>query len=458
MKRNFLSIFLTVCLLTFSCSGTKENTSNESNQNTEQEEGDKDEDSDPSSNPEPLPGTDIETSTPILSVSASCANNDSGVKDGGWYEVKFEFTTSEENNVTLKRMENGKWMYNSKQIGTLSLDEFNLIVYAEFPRTKTCLVYVPEISDVDDSDKKTISISGDFIVNDGTKDYTVTTIIDIPIAHLDSELVCVDGDNIAIDIQQDNWDLVSDKDKVVAYMDAVYSNMFNLTNVTPFPGKKITYQEWPAHPYWAYVIGDNIVRLNTNYVSNSVKKMDNDQLSFGWTHEMGHSFDGDYGEYYNDGTYTEMQANIKLSYVVEQICTENDKLRMVNTNKNNTIQTGKDYNDDYFLPYCDQYLDSGRAYTTMASDEYHAFYLEVIRSTSWDTMKKFYRVYQQMDKANVAVPSTGTEKVELSFTVLEYCSGLDLSDKFDTWRITISESRRKELIEKYKIEDCYNKI
>lgn len=273
---------------------------------------------------------------------------------------------------------------------------------------------------------------------------------------LNSPLVVREGEHVKFTFQEDTWDAYNiteaQKDKAVAYMDEVYEILEELMEVQPFDGEKINYLESTENPYWAYA--GNPTVLNTYYVPASLNKMANDKLSFGWIHETGHNFDMPYGQdWYYEGNYTETHANIKLSYVIEQMCVEGRDCRMVSLIDSDLV-TGVEFNNEYFAPKGDSYKASTRAYTTLTNDEIHALYHQVIRDTDWNTLKRFYSYYKALSESGQMTPwDDSTEEILLSYTILDKASGMDLVSLYEEWRIPLTRDDMDKLTTEYKLND-----
>lgn len=274
--------------------------------------------------------------------------------------------------------------------------------------------------------------------------------IEVPVAKLLTPLVSYKGKYIEVVLQEKTWANVNDPQKIATYIDDAYAAMFELTGRRPYNGDRVALKECPRNPYFAYA-GNPIV-LNGAHVLNSVKSFDNDRVDFGWIHEMGHDFDDVIGQYYNYGTFTEFQANIKLSYAIEQLCTEESVLKIKSWVDKKSLLMGTSFNNEYFAPKADKYLaDTTRSWETLSSDEYHAMFHRVIRQHGWEVMKKYYRVFGSLSKSGIVAPK-GRERIYLSLAVLDKCCKQDLVPIFTKWRIPADHKKMKLISEKYKLE------
>ena len=367
-----------------------------------------------------------------------------GFMNNGWGSIIFDFVSADAASVKVKEV-TGTWVAGGQKYHSFKVG-FNLDVPTSGKASKSFITWMPGKSESLAKDGDPV-VEGKVILTDGrTTEYSVV----IPVAVLPSPMKLIKADKVGVELQETTWAAVKNPEKVVSYLDRVYKHMEDLTSNSPYNGELLVLKECPRNPYFAYA-GNPIV-LNTSFVRNSVASFDNDLVDFGWVHEMGHDFDDRIGHWYNNGTFTEFQANIKLSYVIEKMCTKKSDIKIKSWVDKKTLLDGVSFNDEYFAPYGERYLESGRKYETMSSDEYHALFLKVIREKSWKVMKKFYRIFGDLSRSGMKTPPQH-EKVFLALAVLDYASGKDLSPLYAEWRIPLSREMLDALIVKYKVKD-----
>ncbi|MFR9523790.1 MAG: M60 family metallopeptidase [Rikenellaceae bacterium] len=273
--------------------------------------------------------------------------------------------------------------------------------------------------------------------------------VDVVIASLPSPMKIIKGKYIGIELQESTWAEVDHDKKIVKYVDQTYKWMQDLTSNTPYNGDLMILLEAPENPYYAYA-GNPIV-MNTKFVAKAAATFDNDLVEFGWVHEMGHDFDDVIGNWYNWGTFTEFQANIKLSYVVEMMCKPKSKIKINSWVDKKTPMDGVEFNDEFFVPYSKAYLASDKAWTEMISDDYHSLFMAVIREQGWGVLKDFYATFGELSKRADNYPH-GMDRVELALSVFDKCAGGDLSELYAQYRIPLDKAKMSKILQKYNIE------
>lgn len=367
-----------------------------------------------------------------------------GFMNDGWGTIVFDLKSVSSECVTINSVE-CKWIANG-DIYHSFVEKMNTKVPANGNVKKPVIVWMPKQSELLVKGNNPL-LSGIIKLDNGkSKSFSV----EIPISKLHSPTVLKKGEKVGLELQMTTWDKIENPEKIVKYLDNVYRQMVELTGNIPYNGELLVLKESPRNPFFAYA--GNPIILNTSFVMNSAKSFDNDAMDFGWVHEMGHDFDDSIGSWYNEGTFTEFQANIKLSFVIEKICTDNSLLKIRSLVNKKTLLDGRSFNDEYFIPYGERYLSSNRTYDTMSSDEYHALFLKVIRDKGWKVMKEFYKIYGRLVHSGIELPPRH-EKVFLALAVLDYVSGMDLAPLYNQWRIPLSRTMLDALIVKYQIED-----
>ncbi len=368
-----------------------------------------------------------------------------GFMNNGWGNIFFAFVNHNGEQVSVKKI-TGTWKVDGEGYHNWSVD-CNLQLSKDKEASHMVTTWMPSKSEELVKAKGSQPyVEGDALLSNGEKvHYTVS----IPVAVLPSPIKSYVGKYVSVDLQETTWAKVKNPDKVLEYLDETYKHMCDLTYNEPYNGDIISILEAPRNPYFAYA--GNPIILNTSFVDASVARFDNDLVDFGWVHELGHDFDDVIGHWYNYGTFTEFQANIKLSYVVDMMCTEKDDYRIISWDDRKIPQIGTEFNDEYFLPYGERYLASDRDMSQMSSDEYHALFLEVIRAEGWKVMKGFYKTYHKLVKSGQEPPQN-QERVLLALAVLDNNSKMDMAPIYEKWRIPLDKEKMNSLLNKYGIK------
>jgi len=368
-----------------------------------------------------------------------------GFMNGGYGSYKFTVINNTKK-VIVADYATGVWHAGGQQYGEWK-NNLHLTVNPGEEQTNSFIGWMPPQTE-DLAKRQTPEVKGSVYIKQGKKVTELAYSVAVPVAKLPTALKVMEGNFVNLDLQEQTWNDVKHPEKVVGYLDMVYLCMQNLTANSPFKGEKMILKECPENPYFAYA-GNPIV-LNTGFVPKSVERFDNNEIDFGWVHEMGHNFDDEIGEWYNDGTFTEFQANIKLSYVVEQLCTENSNLRIKSWIDKESMLTGEKFNDEYFAPYGSKYLTSDRSWEELISDEYHSLFLSVIREKGWKVMEDYYRVFGDLARSGKKFPQ-GQDRVELSLAVFNHVAQNSLIPLYQKWRIPFTQQQLDSLLQKYGV-------
>ncbi len=369
-----------------------------------------------------------------------------GWMNGGYGSINFKFTNNAGVKVStgtitgewlVKGERYNKWDYNPNlQLAAGEEKKGNLIAWMP-PKTQKL------------AGESTPKITGQAKVMVGDEELEIPFSIDVPVAQLPTPLKSHDGKFVAVVLQEKTWKELKNPQKIANYIDDFYAQMLDLTGNRPFNGERMALKESPRNPYFAYA--GNPIILNTAFVLNSAKSFDGDQVDFGWVHEMGHDFDNGIGQYYNYGTFTEFQANIKLSYAIENLCTKNSTLKIKSWVDKKTLLTGEAFNDEYFAGAADNYLaNASRSWESLSSDEYHAMFHLVIRRYGWKVMKKYYRTFAKLRDKKVEVLN-GVDKIFLTLAVLDNCCKGDLVPIYQKWRIPVDGKKLQVIERKYDL-------
>ena len=370
-----------------------------------------------------------------------------GWMNGGYGILKFKFINNSDENIMTGEVD-GTWHVGGKMFNNWKYSP-NLTLLSGEEKVGDLIAWMPPQTE-ELSRGSVPRIEGSAIVIKGMEKIKIPFSIEVPVAKLASPLVSRRGKNIELIFQEKTWADVKYPEKIIAYLDDVYTAMYELTGYRPFNGNYISLKECPRNPYFSYA--GNPIILNGEFVARSVNSFDNDEIDFGWVHEIGQDFSDEMDLFYNNDVFTKMQANIKLSYVLDKLCTNESKLKIKSLVDKKTLVTGKVFNDEYFGTKGQNYLhDTTRSWKSLESDEYHALFLKVIRRHDWEIMKKFYRVFIKLNENRVNPPE-GVDRIILSLVVFDKCCDEDLVPLYKEWRLPVDYKVISEVSKKYQLD------
>jgi hypothetical protein len=212
--------------------------------------------------------------------------------------------------------------------------------------------------------------------------------------------------------------------------------MYELTTAKPV----VCYRGMNNLGAWG-TAGEGGINLDWTVVPGCMNDFNNGRIEFGLVHELGHCFDArNFPRWYITPVCGgETFGNLKLSYAVEQLLRKDNHYRI--EFGPGGMQTGYDFNTNFYLPPGDKYLaDKGRVWTQMSVDELHSFHLRLIRKYGWDVYKKWFRTYPQMEKAGFLAPPecNDIKRMIVICAILSHYTGEDLTGYFNQWRIPVT--------------------
>lgn len=276
----------------------------------------------------------------------------------------------------------------------------------------------------------------------------------VPGAELPEPLRRVEGETVALALMESRFREFMALPRTLAWMDACYESMIQLTGERPFGGRKMVFREAPPHPWWAYA-GEEMI-LNTDYVASTLKDFDDGLISFGWVHEVGHNFDT-LGEWYIwNAASAEFQANFKLAHAFETIADQSFRIKWTFVapgypppDKSLRL-SGPEFVERFFLLFGDGYLaDAGRDWLSLSSDEMHSFFQRLQRCYGWEPFRRWYRTYRRLHDAGKKPPESPEEKLRLAAAILARETGVDLVPVFQRWRFPVDAASVRTVAEKY---------
>jgi hypothetical protein len=303
-------------------------------------------------------------------------------------------------------------------------------------------------------------IAGTFTVKIDGKESLLNWRIEIPQAFLPEKTVLYKGKHVGLELMPSHLKRFPVDKKMVEVLDMVYEAMHDLTGYTPDGGKMLLIQESPAHPYWAYVEGaGKPIIMSTLCVDEVLTQIHENKMPWGWSHEMGHYFDILGHWYFWGPSSVEWQANWKLSYAYETIP---DRTYKADFNPDDglaysplhtrTMDAAK-WIDAVFLFRGDPYLgDPTRKWDSMTSDEFHSFFLRLVRIYGWEPFKRWYRTYDRFEKAGLKPPTTAEGTIQLIAAILSKETDTDLVPAFQRWRMPVTKADVEAMRKKYPID------
>ncbi len=389
-----------------------------------------------------------------VTVTAVCSPKEGWMADG-WGNCKFTFKNNGQTEAKITKWA-AHWEVAGKTIGDPWDGEFLLTIPAGKEAVKEETGWLPpEV--VEKSKPNNSLMVGKFTVQIDGKDTEVPFKLEVPEAKLPGPTKLIKGKKVGLELMTSKLDNFHSQKKITRWLDQCYNAMYDLTGQKPDNGKLIVIKESPAHPWWAYA--GNPIIMNTNYVANTLKEIDDGLMPFGWVHEIGHDFDVLGKWYIWNGPSAEWQANWKLVYAYEAISDRDFKAKW-GQNKDAGYQpaakevfiNGKQFVDSFFLFFGDPYLSNPtRTWDTMSSDEMHSFFQRLVRVYGWEPFKGWYRTYDRFEKLGLKEPDTPEGKIQLIAAILSNQTGVDLVPVFQRWRMPVTEDDVKAMMEKYPV-------
>jgi len=275
---------------------------------------------------------------------------------------------------------------------------------------------------------------------------------------LPEKTALVKGKHVCVELMPSHFEKNPVQKKMLGALDKCYLAMRDLTGYIPDDGKMLLYREIPKAGFYGGVMGaGKEVMMNTLYIDDAIKMFGEGNVAFGWVHEMGHYFDILGKWYYWNGATVEWQGNWKLTYAIEAVPL---KIKW-SPNKNIVFQpkgdgevvSGRQFNDSYFLFYGDRYLsDPTKKWDAMASDDFHSFFLRIVRAYGWEPFKRWYRTYDRFEKLGLKEPDSAEGKVNLICAILSKECGADLIPAFQIWRMPVTAEAVKAAKANYPVD------
>lgn len=384
-----------------------------------------------------------------------------GWMPGGWGGYRFRFTNASATPARLARWE-AHWEAQGHAIGQPWSAALDQPIPANGTAIKDEIGFLPREVVAAAQPDHPIMV-GRFFVQHGMAQRELPFRLTIPGAVLPEPLKSVQGQFVGLALMQSSYDDFSGLDQALRWLDRAYAAMHDLTGQRPGNGALLVLQEAPANPYYAYA--GNPIILNTRHVGSALHEISDDQMPFGWIHELGHTFDV-LGAWYNwNAAAAEFQANFKLAYAFEQL---DDRAWRIDWRKfhnpsyphpvGNTFMRGRQFVDALFTFNGDRYLaEPQRSWETLTSDELHAFFQRIQRIYGWEPFKRWYRAYGQLHENGYAPPATAIEKINVCAALLSRAVAADLAPVFARWRLPVTASTLDAAARNYDLDALFDR-
>jgi len=240
------------------------------------------------------------------------------------------------------------------------------------------------------------------------------------------------GRHVILDLYPEHYSYLKDMNLWVGQLDDAYKAYQDLVGQTPFGGDKITIKAVPENPGGEMVAG-NPVKWYDIYISDKLKSVsNNNDLSFGPIHELGHDFDINWQYYIGSSNFTNAEnwANFKLTYVADTLSAKYPDATFYQISSK-YLKIGEFSYKYFYEKYAKPWIDSGRTdWQNMNSDTYTGLLYSIKEQIGWEPFKKTFRDYATFTSDP---PSSDLGKVELFARTLSKNAGIDLTPQFRKW-------------------------
>jgi len=248
----------------------------------------------------------------------------------------------------------------------------------------------------------------------------------------------------------DDWKVATDPKEFMKFLDQVYLTMVELTCAQP----KMELRGYEKLGAWG-TAGIDGINIDWTCVQPFMKDFNTGKIEFGFVHEMGHVFDArDFPRWYiTPGCGGETFANIKLSYALERLLLKDNKFRI--EFGPGGLQTGYDFNNNFYLNAGAKYLAGDTAWDKMSVDDLHSFHMKLIRKVGWDVYKKWFRAYYRIEAQKDGRAPAGVAdplRINLICALLSMFSGEDLVADFQQWRMPVTDQSVLEVAKRYDLK------
>ena len=258
------------------------------------------------------------------------------------------------------------------------------------------------------------------------------------------------GLHVSARFRPDDWKILKDPMTFIGFLDQVYDTMVELTANQP-PMELRGYEKLGA---WG-TAGIDGINIDWTCVQPFMKDFTTGKIEFGFVHEMGHVFDArDFPRWYiTPQCGGETFGNIKLSYALERLLLKENRYRI--EFGPGGLQTGYDFNNNFYLNAGRKYLAGDTPWDKMGVDDLHSFHMTLIRKYGWDVYKKWFRVYYKIEAQKDGRAPAGVNdpvRINLVCALLSMFASDNLVPEFQKWRFPVTDKSVMKVFKRYKLK------
>jgi len=248
----------------------------------------------------------------------------------------------------------------------------------------------------------------------------------------------------------DDWKILKDPKEFMGFLDQVYLTMAELTGHQP----PMELRGYPNLGAWG-TAGLDGINIDWTCIPPFMNDFNTGKIEFGFVHEMGHIFDArDFPRWYiTPGCGGETFGNIKLSYALERLLLKDNRYRI--EFGPGGLQTGYDFNNNFYLNSGKNYLAGDTPWDKMGVDDLHSFHMALIRKVGWDVYKKWFRAYYKIEAQKDGRAPAGVAdpvRINLVCALLSMFSGENLVPDFQQWRFPVTDKSVMEVAKRYDLK------
>ncbi len=248
----------------------------------------------------------------------------------------------------------------------------------------------------------------------------------------------------------DDWKILKDPKEFMGFLDQVYLTMAELTGHQP----PMELRGYPNLGAWG-TAGLDGINIDWTCVPPFMNDFNTGKIEFGFVHEMGHIFDArDFPRWYiTPQCGGETFGNIKLSYALERLLLKDNRYRI--EFGPGGLQTGYDFNNNFYLNAGKKYLAGDTPWDKMGVDDLHSFHMALIRKVGWDVYKKWFRAYYKIEAQKDGRAPAGVNdpvRINLVCALLSMFSGENLVPDFQQWRFPVTDKSVMDVAKRYDLK------
>lgn len=260
------------------------------------------------------------------------------------------------------------------------------------------------------------------------------------------------GKHVAVTLPRSYWRMTTSSNEFVAFLDAGFDKE---TELMVSKGD-ITYTG-DALKCWG-LGGGGTVRIDWPAFAEVLGAFSRSNIVFGVLHEMGHCVDepGRQRWWKFPESCGECFANIPLSYAFDYLLTTNSGYRVDIGGQ----KTGREFNNTYYLPQADGYLNSTADWPKIGVDQLHAFHLGLARKYGWDVYKKWFRACLTLEGQGMGPPGgyDHPDRPVVACALMSAFAGADLVPDFQKWRFPVDAEKVAAAMKTYRLEGVISAV